>query len=117
MIPTAATPKTQVSINDQAARYGIRVFWLHVNPPEEFILSKLRAYKHTWLFKDSDEAVKKYYSRKPLHENLTLDFTYTFDTSRSDLTEQLDDAYKVIVHKLHAKPMPLSWPCQAPEYP
>lgn len=95
-----ATIKTQESIAQQAAEFGVKVIWLHVNPPEEAILSKLKNYKHTWLFKDADEAIAAYFRRKPLHENLQLDFTYVFDTSKSDIESQVDEAVPLILKRL-----------------
>ena len=67
-----------------------------INPPEEFILNKLRNHKPTWLFKNADEAIKNYEARKPLHQNLDFDFAYTFDTSKPDLDEQIEEATKII---------------------
>lgn len=78
----------------------VKVVWLHVNPPEEFILNKLKNYEHTWLFKDADEAVANYFRRKPLHERLDMPFLYTFDTSRRDLENQVSEAIKLI-EKIH----------------
>lgn len=74
----------------------VKVVWLHVNPPEEFILNKLKKFKHTWLFKDAEEAIANYYRRKPLHEHLDMPFLYTFDTSRPDLGRQIDEAEGLI---------------------
>jgi predicted kinase len=83
-------------VEEAADRLDYKVIWIHINPPEEFILNKLRNFKHTWLFKNADEAIANYYRRKPLHENLSQDFTYTFDTSREDLPMQIDEAEKII---------------------
>lgn len=74
----------------------IKVIWIHINPPESFILNKLRNYKHTWLFKNADDAIHCYQERKPLHEHLDMPFLYTFDTSRDDLDEQIKEAIKLI---------------------
>ncbi len=74
----------------------LRVVWLHIDPPESFILDKLRNYKHTWLFTDADEAVANYFRRKPLHAQLDMPFLYTFDTSRPDLDRQIDEAVGLI---------------------
>lgn len=74
----------------------LKVVWLHIDPPESFILDKLRNYRHTWLFADADEAVANYFRRKPLHAHLDMPFLYTFDTSRSDLDRQIDEAVGLI---------------------
>ncbi len=75
---------------------GAKVAWIHIDPPEDFILQKLINFKHTWLFKNADDAIENYYRRKPLHENLDYPFLYIFDTSRSDLFLQLEEAAGVI---------------------
>ncbi len=84
------------ALEEQAKKWGYQIFYIHINPPEEFILNKLRTYKHTWLFKDADDALANYFRRKPLHENLQFPFVYTFDTSRPDLEGQLEEAVKKI---------------------
>lgn len=79
-------------ISEAQAKMGINPVWIHINPPESFILNKLKNFKHTWLFKDGDEAIANYMRRKPLHENLTMPFVYTFDTSRGDIAQQIIEA-------------------------
>ncbi len=84
------------TIKKAAQSIGAQTIWIHINPPEEFILNKLKNYKHTWLFKDSDDALASYYRRKPLHEELDFPFAYTFDTSKNNVAEQIEDAASVI---------------------
>ncbi|MBP9822386.1 MAG: AAA family ATPase [Candidatus Pacebacteria bacterium] len=89
-------PERRKEIENFSAKTSIPLIWIHINPPEEFILNKLRNYKHTWLFKDADEAIGNYEFRKPLHQNLDFNFTYTFDTSKSNLSDQIEEAYQII---------------------
>lgn len=78
-------------------KHGIKIFWVHINPPEKFIINKLKKYKHTWLFKDADDAIESYNYRKKLHENLSrFKFIYTFDPSKDDLPKQIVDAAQKI---------------------
>ncbi|MFA6018088.1 MAG: AAA family ATPase [Patescibacteria group bacterium] len=84
------------AITQAAKAIGAKIAWIHIKPPEDFILQKLRNFKHTWLFKDADEAIANYYRRKPLHENLDYPFLYTFDTSHPDLPRQLENAINII---------------------
>lgn len=79
-----------------AEKVGAQIMWIHVNPPEEFIIHKLTNYPHTWLFKDGDDALRNYYARKQLHEKLNLPFAYVFDTSRDDLPQQIAEAEHII---------------------
>ncbi len=89
--------ETKVFIDQaQQKMSDIKVVWLHIAPPERFILDKLRKYRHTWLFKDADEAIANYSRRKALHDNLDMPFLYTFDTSRADLGEQIDETVLLI---------------------
>lgn len=87
---------TQKIVSKLTDESGIVPIWIHINPPESFILNKLRTYKHTWLFKDASEAIDNYLRRKPLHEKLNLPFLYTFDTSKENLSQQIDEVVHLI---------------------
>lgn len=76
-------------------KFKIKIIWFHINPPEQFIIKKLRNYKHTWLFENSDHAIRNYYRTKSLYKNLNLPFLYTFDPSKN-LTGQLKEAITLI---------------------
>ncbi len=80
------------------------MFWLHINPPEDFILHKLRTYKHTWLFKDGDEAVENYLRQKERRakEDTQFNFFASIDTSASDLSEQIERVAKRISEDISA---------------
>ena len=92
------THETQQFLKVLAMNTGIRLIWIHINPPEKFIINKLMSYDYSrsWLFQDSKHAIQNYYQRKPLHKNLNLPFLYTFDTSKENLPQQIDEAIKVI---------------------
>ncbi|KKT81208.1 MAG: hypothetical protein A2838_00870 [Candidatus Zambryskibacteria bacterium RIFCSPHIGHO2_01_FULL_46_25] len=89
------TEKTQKIMVDHAKKYGLKIVWIHINPPEEFILNKLSNLKPNWLG-TAEQMIENYYQRKPLHENLNFPFVYTFDTSKADLSRQIDEATKII---------------------
>ncbi len=75
--------------------YGLKVFWIHINPPEEFIINKLKNLNHSWLFENGERAIKAYFRYKEDFgdfSDLPLDYVYTFDTSRSDLEQQIKEA-------------------------
>lgn len=89
----------QNKIKGLESKYRIKVIWMHINPPEEFIINKLKNYKHTWLFRSGDEAVESYFKYKEKHgdfKNLNLSYVYTFDPSRSDLDKQIEEAAEII---------------------
>ncbi len=93
-----ASPETKTKIEEFSKQYNVRPIWIHINPPEEFILNnnKARNLQNTGIFQDGNQAIKNYYDRKPLHENLNLPFVYTFDTSKPNLEEQLEEAVRII---------------------
>lgn len=93
----AASSRSKAVIKNAEQEFGAMPIWIHIHPPEEFILNKLRMYKHTWLFKDADQAIQNYMDRKSLHENLEeYPFVYTFDTSKTDLDKQVMEAVSII---------------------
>ncbi len=88
--------RLQKYINELKGEYGSKLFWIHINPPEKFIINKLKNYKHTWLFKNSKQAIENYKQRKSLHRSLKFPFIYEFDTSKSNLNKQIEEASKII---------------------
>ena len=91
-----ASPKTQEFITKAAEEFSLKIIWIHIDPPEAFILNKFLTHEPSWLFQNPAQAIENYEARKPLHENLTMPFTYTFDTSKENLPEQLNEAVSVI---------------------
>ncbi len=92
-----SSEEAQEKINQIKNKHKIKVFWIHINPPEEFILNKLKNYKHTWLFKNAEQAVENYKTSKAKHhKNINFPFIYTFDTSRDDLDKQIKEAVAII---------------------
>ena|SRR3989344_5327991 len=91
-------PKTKEMILGVAEKVKAKVFWIHINPPEEFILRKLRNYNHTWLFKNGEEAVENYFEQKKKRqeESTHFDFCAVIDTSKSDLPNQIQNAFDLI---------------------
>jgi shikimate kinase len=95
-----ANPSTQDMVMAKKETYHLHLIWIHINPPEKFILEVGLSNKPTWLFENKDVAVASYMKRKKLHENLTMPFMYTFDTSLSNIDEQVNDAAKLIEQDL-----------------
>lgn len=85
-------------------RIGIVPVWIHINPPESFMIANnsRRTFENTnGLFKDADAALAAYERRKPLHQHLTLPFVYTFDPSKDNFNQQIDEACEKIREYLH----------------
>lgn len=74
----------------------VRQLFIHINPPDEFVINKLKGYHHTWLFKDGSHAVEKFLANKKDFILPNLPFVYTFDTSKENLSRQLDEGIKAI---------------------
>jgi len=93
-----ANPKTKEEIENAAREVDAKIFWLHIAPPEDFILHKLRTYTHTWLFADGEEAVANYFRQKEKRAkgNVQFDFLATIDTSRPNLSAQIDRVANLI---------------------
>lgn len=94
-------PRKRKRIEKLAKETRAKIIWIHINPPEKYIINKLRRFKHTWLFRDGNDAIHCYFSRKLLHRKLKFPFIYTFDTSRSNLKKQIDSAAALIKEKLY----------------
>ena len=90
-----ATLKTREALENLAKELGAKVIYIHIYAPEEVIIKRLKNRK-SWLFKDGQEALDNYYARKPLHQNLSLPYIYTFDTSRTDMEGQIEEAITLI---------------------
>jgi len=86
----------KTDIEKLAQEVGAKTIWLHINPPEKFIIEKLRNFKNGWLAEDNEAMVKNYFERKALHQKLNFQFSYTFDTSQINLEEQIKEAEKLI---------------------
>ena len=61
-------PNIERAINDSSKKRGAKVIWIHVAPPEEFMINVNtgRKFPHNWPFKES--ALAAYYRRKQQHE-------------------------------------------------
>lgn len=93
------TPGGISKVKEASGKYHTIPVWIRINPPEEFIINKLKNYKHTWLFKDGEEAVANYFRYKEKYgdfSNLDLPYVYEFDTSRPDLNKQIEEAVGLI---------------------
>ncbi len=82
---------------------NVRQLFIHINPPVEFIINKLKNYPHTWLFKDAEHAIERFNFHKDQFKLPDLPFVYTFDTSRDDLHEQIKQGIAAIEKTLSQK--------------
>lgn len=97
-------PENREELQQIARAISIPVLFIHIDPPEEFILNKLKhvvRYEPSGLIKDAEHALEDYFRRKPLHEKYVseVSFNETFDTSRSDIGVQIDAFIKHLKQK------------------
>lgn len=102
-----ANPEIRQRMEEFNKARDIPIVWIRVTASEDFILSKLRNYQHTYLFRDADDAVDTYHRRKALHEKeaVALDaipYAYTFNTSKPDLDRQVNEAVLAITEAILA---------------
>lgn len=97
-----AARKIQPQFNSLVRELGAKVIYVYVNPPDEYIINKLRTYPHRWLFKDGEHAVARYRARKPEKPVYDIPFMYTFDPSRDDFEKQIREAVRIIKNELAA---------------
>ncbi len=92
------SPTLKKVVEEIAQETGANTVWIHINPPESFIIHKLKTYNHTWLFKDGDEAIDNYLRQKKRREQegISFHFLATVDTSRPDLPEQIAEVEELI---------------------
>lgn len=87
-------PQHQEILRNAAESLQIPLIQIHINPPEAFILDKLRhrvTYVPSGILENADRAVENYLRRKPLHEKYLslIPFDWAFDTSKPDLDDQI----------------------------
>lgn len=87
-------------IGAKAKKVNAKIFWIHINPPEEYIINKLTNYKHTWLYRDAEHAISRYRYHKERMSKVDFPFIYTFDPSKENLAEQADECAKLIKQEL-----------------
>ncbi len=92
------------SVENISRKTGIPIIWIHINPPEEFILCMLTkrhsSSNHTWLFRDAQHAIERYFFWKDQANYADIDFTYVFDTSRDDVDEQIENSIQAIQKRI-----------------
>lgn len=91
-------PVTQRMVKDMEDTYGIVSIWLHINPPETYILEKLRNHPPTWLSANPKDMVANYYRQKETRskQQMPKQYIYEFDTSRDDLETQCTEVLERI---------------------
>jgi len=87
----------QKEIKQLAKKYKSKIFWLHIKPPQSYIINKLKNYHHTWLFKDAKQAIHNYQSTKNNYVDGRLPYLSTIDPSKPTIKKQIDKTVKLII--------------------
>ncbi|MFA6132123.1 MAG: membrane protein insertion efficiency factor YidD [Patescibacteria group bacterium] len=90
-----AGPNIVKTINELANKVGLKVFLIHLNTPEDFILEGIKKSRS-----DAENFIQIYHKRKILHENLNFSFIYTFDLSRGNVDEQIKECERIIEEEI-----------------
>lgn len=84
-------------IDEVLLKHNYKAIWIHINPPENFIIKKLKNISylntnHPKVFNNNPQkALECYFMRKKLHKNLSSNFFHKFDTSTDDLNIQINN--------------------------
>lgn len=80
-----------------------KAIWIHINPPESFIVNKFKnlVYKDTGIYKDPEHALSELERSKQNVKTEGIPFTYTFDTSKDDLDKQIENSIVIIQEELN----------------
>lgn len=97
---TGSTSGLEYNKKSAEAFPHVRQIFIHIDPPDEYIVNKLRNYKHSWLFKNAEQAVESFYKNKQGFTLPDLPFVFAFDPSRDDLPMQLESGIKAIKESL-----------------
>ncbi len=93
-------PESKEFVERLSEKYNVKIIWVHINTPEEHILKGLLkdAHYRAWLAEDPQIMIRNYFSQKEkrLKENTKFDYFFTFDTSKSDMQEQISECVEKI---------------------
>jgi len=78
----------------------VRQIFIHINTPEEIIITQLQNRKNSLIFRDAEHAIERHYFHKNNFTLPDLPYVHTFDPSRGDFPEQLKEAVEAIEQRL-----------------
>ncbi len=95
-------PLVKKFAEDLSKELDMPIFFLHITAPEEFIFDKFIKHPPTWLADNPQIMIDNHLAQKEtrLKENTHFDYFYEFDTSRSDLAEQIEECVQKIKEAL-----------------
>ena len=88
-------------IDDVSKKSGIPIVWVHINTPEEVILQRLHESNDKRDYRGA-EAIKRYFIRKELHNDLNYPFVCIFNGA-GDLNSEIAKAKEAIENFVSSK--------------
>ncbi len=87
--------ETKAFIDKISLEKNIRVIWVHVKSPEEYIFDKFKKHPPTWLSDNPQKMIDNYFAQKEKREKegTKFNFDFTFDASQN-VTEQVNLFFK-----------------------
>lgn len=80
-------------IESLGKEFHVKVMWININPPETFILDKLKnmEYKKGHVFINADHAIATYLKDKPIQRNFGIPFFAEIDTSQLNVDNKINN--------------------------
>ncbi|MEK7612111.1 MAG: AAA family ATPase [Patescibacteria group bacterium] len=91
-------PEVKEFVDILVQKLKAEAFWVYVNTPEAYIFEKFRKHPPSWLSDNPETMINNYriQKEKRLKENISFNFSFTFDASRPDLKDQINECIKLI---------------------
>lgn len=98
----ACNPLTVAFIKKLAEKHSMEVFWIHLNTPKEIVFKRFKEHPQSLLTNDPERRIQNYEAQEERYKDrdLSFDYIYTFDTSRTNTDEQIQGCIAAIRNKL-----------------
>lgn len=74
----------------------VRQVFIHINTPEEVIITQLKNRKHSLIFRDAAHAIERHHFHKNNFTLPDIPFVYTFNPAQGDFPKQLEQCIEAI---------------------
>lgn len=78
-------PETKSLLEKLSLENNIKIIWVHINSPEDYIINKFKNHPPTWLADNPQIMIDNYHTQKEkrLIKNNKFNFCYIFDASKN----------------------------------
>ncbi len=93
-----ANPITKNKVDEFSCKLGIPTIWVHINPPEKFIINNIKLRNNIRIFGETQRALDNYFYQKQSFAQNMMDikYAYTIDPSKSNFNDQIIGLYSII---------------------